>query len=191
MSFTTLTVDLTDPDSLVLAEQIFELVRNGEWPNPTISGANANRNGGRAGGSASASADERAPWEEDDEKPARGSTERSSAPPDDDPWASQASGGSNGSGGSSGRSKAKCADGVPGKDFPKSGSYDKVTPSAFMVWEFDTDKAPTCDGGHTAAKITAYKGKDHAGGKPSYTSYWCPMGFGKSWKKKCDFSEWA
>jgi len=180
------------------AADVLEFILSKDWPSanagrPTTSRASANRTAGAGGGSASASADEQAPWEGDDEidRSASRRAQRPAADADDDPWADSASSRSKGSGRTSGGSGGKSADTTPGKDFPESGEYEKQSKGGVQMWTFGTRNAPTCDCGHAAAQVEGYKGKDSPRGKPSWTAYWCPVGFGKSWKKKCDFSEWA
>lgn len=178
-------------DDLNEATRVLEILNADNWPSeragrPTTSRASANRSGGRAGGSASANADEGPPFA----GPYVGD-ESDSAAADDDPWADQASTRSKASSSRSGGSRGSSASTTPGKDFPESGEYEKQAKSGVQVWTFGTRNAPTCECGHPAAQVEGYKGKDAPRGKPSWTAYWCPVGFGKAWKSKCEFSEFA
>lgn len=166
-----LVVDLANSAEVADAIAILESVRDGGWP-------------GESAGKPKS--DEKAPWE-DDEKPAR-SSQRAAKDDDEDPWASSSSSRSKSSSSRSSRSSASTE---AGKDFPAEGEYERQAKSGLQVWTFGTRKAPECDCGHPAAQVEGYKGKDSARGKPSWTAFWCPVGFGKNWKNKCDFSEFA
>lgn len=176
-----LVVDLSEPADVADALALLGSIEAGGWPS-----ANA--------GKPRREAEERPPWE-DDAKPARNTSQRSSQrasnDDDSDPWADSASTRSSGSGRSSGRSSGSSASTTPGKDFPESGEYEKQAKSGVQVWTFGDSKSPECDCGHIAAKVEGYKGKDTPRGKPSWTAHWCPVGFGKAWKNKCEFSEFA
>lgn len=179
-------------DDLNEATRVLEILNADNWPSeragrPTTSRASASRTRGGDGGSASASADEGPPFD----GPYVGDDESDSAAAADDPWADQASNRSKPSGRSSGRSGGSSASTTPGKDFPESGEYEKQAKSGVQVWTFGTRNAPKCDCGHAAAQVEGYKGKDSPRGKPSWTAYWCPVGFGKAWKQKCEFSEFV
>lgn len=170
-------------DNLDEAARVLELLNDGDWPNPTASGANASRNGGRAGGSASASAEERPPWEDDE----GGSSQNDSAASDVDPWADGGSASSRASGGNSGRSSAKQAD---FSSVPTSGYDTKATASAFLGYVFGSQDAPNCDHGEPAVLVRGWKGMDHADGDPDWAQWRCALSATKAWKDKCDFQDW-
>jgi hypothetical protein len=173
-------------DNLDEAARVLELLNDGDWPNPTASGANASRNGGRAGGSASASAEDRPPWEADEADAA--SSERAANEPASDPWADGGSASSSASGGNSGRSSSKQAD---FSDVPSSGYDTKATASAFLGYVFGSSDAPNCEHDQPAVLVRGWKGMDHADGDPDWAQWRCALSATKGWKDKCDFQDWA
>jgi len=81
---------------------------------------------------------------------------------------------------SRGGRQAPCTDYT---DFPDSGShFDRFE----REWFFGEPDAPVCKGDHTSARLL---GESQNGNQ--YEVWACPVGFGKNYKKKCNFWEYV